>query len=96
MAQQRPRQAEAGDASEAHQQAQPAHRVDRLAEQQPGQKGHGQGLGINQHRAQGGARATQSLGEQALKQAAVHQGKQQQPGPIGRGHRQGTTAQHRH
>ena len=79
-------QTEAEDPQQPDQQAQPAHRVDRLAEERAGQQGHQQGLGIDQDRPEAGPALAQAPGQQTLEQAAVHGGEEQQPGQVQRVH----------
>ena len=76
------RQPQTKDAEQAHEQAHPAHGVDRLTKQAAGQQGHQQGLGINQDRAQASPRAPQAPRQQALKSRGIHDGEEGKPEPI--------------
>ena len=82
LAQQLRRQTKADDAEQPHQQPQPAHRIDRLAEQGSRQQRHQQGLGIDQHRAQTSAGLGEAPGQQPLEQGGIHEREGEQGGDV--------------
>ena len=79
------------DSSQTESQPHPAHRIDRLGEQGPGEKRNHQGLGVDQHRAEAGSGLLQTSGQHRLKQAGIHQGEEAEPAQVPRIDPQGTT-----
>ena len=95
MLKQGSRQAQTHDPEQAQKKPTPAHGVDRFTKQAAGEQGDEQRLGINQDRTQARPGLAEALGQEALEQAAIHEGKGHQPGPIGGGNPQGTLQHHR-